>query len=166
MEAVRNRDIACRLPYTGSHPGELGMCSNNLPLDIFGLYREVIGVGGFTNNERYDDTNRWKGGINFAGEVFPKMRNWTAGNRATSVGNQLHTNYRKFLLAYELAHRVVDLGLPPDPLPGGGPKVFFKIQNLPLAHPGKMCILLPGPIHGFKSTASNKCSGWEEPRAF
>ncbi|KAK9787109.1 hypothetical protein WJX73_001287 [Symbiochloris irregularis] len=109
---LRNKQITC----------------NNLPLDIFGLYREVVGVGGFTCNERYDDTNRWKGGINFAGEVFPKLRNWTANNRATSVGNQLHTNYRKFLLAYELAHRSVDLGvgmgpqmpLPTGKVPGGG----------------------------------------------
>ena len=51
-----------------------------------------------------------QGSINFAGEVFPRMRNWTAGNRATSVGNQLHCNYRKFLLAYECAHAPRDLG--------------------------------------------------------
>ena len=38
------------------------------------------------------------------------MRNWTANNRATSVGNQLHCNYRKFLLAYECAHAPRDLG--------------------------------------------------------
>lgn len=76
------------------------------------------------NNERYDETNRWKGGINFAGEVFPKMRNWTANNRATSVGNQLHCNYRKFLLAYELAHRAQDLGMDDaPPLPGAALKV-------------------------------------------
>ena len=52
-----------------------------------------------------------QGSINFAGEVFPRMRNWTAGNRATSVGNQLHCNYRKFLLAYECAHAPRDLGM-------------------------------------------------------
>lgn len=52
--------------------------------------------------------------------MFPKLRNWTANNRATSVGNQLHTNYRKFLLAYELAHRTMDLGASAQaPLPAG-----------------------------------------------
>lgn len=44
-------------------------CSNNLPIDIFGLYREVIKHGGFVDNERYDDYNRWTGGINFGGKV-------------------------------------------------------------------------------------------------
>jgi len=43
--------------------------SNNLPIDIFGLYREVIRHGGFADNERYDDYNRWIGGINFGGKV-------------------------------------------------------------------------------------------------
>ena len=43
--------------------------SNNLPIDIFGLYREVIRAGGFVDNERYDDYNRWTGGINFGGKV-------------------------------------------------------------------------------------------------
>lgn len=43
--------------------------SNNLPIDIFGLYREVIRHGGFVDNERYDDYNRWTGGINFGGKV-------------------------------------------------------------------------------------------------
>lgn len=46
-----------------------GCCSNNLPIDIFGLYREVIRHGGFVDNERYDDYNRWTGGINFGGKV-------------------------------------------------------------------------------------------------
>ena len=44
-------------------------CSNNLPIDIFGLYREVIKHGGFVDNERYDDYNRWTGGINFGGKA-------------------------------------------------------------------------------------------------
>jgi hypothetical protein len=43
--------------------------SNNAPIDIFGLYREVIRAGGFCDNERYDDYNRWTGGINFGGKV-------------------------------------------------------------------------------------------------
>ena len=87
-------------------------CSNNTPIDIFGLYREVVRHGGFVDNERYDDYNRWIGGINFAGQIFPKMANYTPNNRATSIGNQLLSNYRKFLLAYEVAHRVKDLEAP------------------------------------------------------
>ena len=47
-------------------------CSNNLPIDIYGLYREVVRHGGFVNNERYDDYNRWTGGINFGGKVRPR----------------------------------------------------------------------------------------------
>ncbi len=35
--------------------------------------------------------------------------NWTANNKATSVGNQLLSNYKKFLLAYERAYMVRDL---------------------------------------------------------
>lgn len=88
------------------------LCSNNTPIDIFGLYREVVRHGGFVDNERYDDYNRWIGGINFAGQIFPKMSNYTPNNRATSIGNQLLSNYRKFLLAYEVAHRTKDLEAP------------------------------------------------------
>lgn len=54
---------------------ELGicLCSNNLPIDIFGLYREVIKHGGFVDNERYDDYNRWTGGINFGGKASSRF---------------------------------------------------------------------------------------------
>lgn len=77
---------------------------------MFNLYRQVVRYGGLIANEGYDDRGRWKGGINFAGDIFPKMKNWTANNRATSVGNQLLNNYKKFLLHYEKAWSVVDLG--------------------------------------------------------
>ena len=40
------------------------------------------------------------------------MKNYTPYNRATSVGNQLLNNYRKFLLAYEVCHRSKDLAGP------------------------------------------------------
>lgn len=40
------------------------------------------------------------------------MKNYTPYNRATSVGNQLLNNYRKFLLNYEICHRSRDLGGP------------------------------------------------------
>lgn len=83
--------------------------SNNRPLDIFGLYREVIQVGGLISNEAYDETGRWIGRVNFAGHVFPKMLNFTKDHRATSVGNQLLTNYRKYLYDYERAWRHIDL---------------------------------------------------------
>ncbi|CAD7698723.1 unnamed protein product [Ostreobium quekettii] len=83
--------------------------SNNRPLDIFGLYREVVSLGGLMANEKYDEHGRWVGSINFAGVVFPKLDNYTKGNRATSVGNQLLSNYRKFLYDYENAWRHVDL---------------------------------------------------------
>ena len=51
----------------------LSACSNNLPIDIFGLYREVVRHGGFVDNERYDDYNRWTGGINFGGKVHEAL---------------------------------------------------------------------------------------------
>lgn len=55
--------------------------SNNSPLDLYSLYREVIACGGFEANERYDERGRWTGGINFAGDVFPMMSNFTPNNR-------------------------------------------------------------------------------------
>ena len=58
----------CGTCVSASEPG-FGLCSNNLPIDIFGLYREVIRHGGFVDNERYDDYNRWTGGINFGGKA-------------------------------------------------------------------------------------------------
>jgi hypothetical protein len=63
---------------------------------VYGLYREVVWRGGYVANERYDDKgSRWTGTINFAGDIFPRLKNWTANNRATSVGSQLLNNYRK-----------------------------------------------------------------------
>lgn len=44
-----------------------------------------------------------------AGEVFPAMHNFKRGHRATSIGTQLLTNYRKYLAAYEKAWADVDL---------------------------------------------------------
>ncbi|KAK9857193.1 hypothetical protein WJX84_009152 [Apatococcus fuscideae] len=78
---------------------------NNMPLDTMGLYREVVARGGLAANERYDSYGRWTGTINFAGQIFPKMSNFTSNHRATSVGNQLLQNYRKFLAAYEDWHQ-------------------------------------------------------------
>ncbi|KAK9821858.1 hypothetical protein WJX74_006194 [Apatococcus lobatus] len=78
---------------------------NNTPLDTMGLYREVVRRGGLAANERYDDHGRWTGSINFAGQIFPNMSNFTHNHRATSVGNQLLQNYRKFLASYEEWHQ-------------------------------------------------------------
>lgn len=47
--------------------------SNNVALDIFNLYKEVMLRGGFKANEDYDQQGRWKGRINFAGEIFKKV---------------------------------------------------------------------------------------------
>lgn len=38
-------------------------------------------------------------------QIFPKMANFTPNHRATSVGNQLLQNYRKFLASYEDWHQ-------------------------------------------------------------
>ncbi|KAL3140810.1 hypothetical protein ABBQ32_005353 [Trebouxia sp. C0010 RCD-2024] len=88
---------------------------NNTPLDIFGLYREVIKCGGLARNERYDESKRWCGNINFAGSIFPNMRNYTPNHKATSIGNQLLSNYKKFLYEYEKCYAPRDLhGMPVD----------------------------------------------------
>lgn len=60
-------------------------------------------------NERYDESNRWCGNINFAGHIFPNMRNFTSNHKATSIGNQLLSNYKKFLYAYEKCYASRDL---------------------------------------------------------
>ncbi len=38
-------------------------------------------------------------------QIFPNMSNYTSHHRATSVGNQLLQNYRKFLASYEDWHQ-------------------------------------------------------------
>lgn len=40
-------------------------------------------------------------GINWKGQVFPKMDNYTAHNRMTGVGNALKRHYMMYLLEYE-----------------------------------------------------------------
>ncbi|XP_051135750.1 AT-rich interactive domain-containing protein 4 [Andrographis paniculata] len=67
-------------------------------LDLFNLYREVVTRGGFHVGN----------GINWKGQVFSKMRNHTATNRMTGVGNTLKRHYETYLLEYELAHDDVD----------------------------------------------------------
>ncbi|XP_057981938.1 AT-rich interactive domain-containing protein 4 isoform X2 [Malania oleifera] len=67
-------------------------------LDLYNLYREVVSRGGFHVGN----------GINWKGQVFSKMRNYTATNRMTGVGNTLKRHYETYLLEYELAHDDVD----------------------------------------------------------
>ena len=49
-----------------------------------------------------------------AGDIFPSMSNYKRGHRATSIGTQLLSNYRKYLAAYERAWAAADL--PEHPL--------------------------------------------------
>lgn len=65
---------------------------NGVQLDLFNLYKEVMSRGGF----------RVGNGINWKGQVFPKMRNWTANHKMTGVGNALKRHYQTYLLEYEL----------------------------------------------------------------
>ena len=41
-------------------------------------------------------------GINWKGQIFPKLNNYTAHNRMTGVGNALKRHYTLYLLEYEL----------------------------------------------------------------
>ncbi|GAB2268918.1 AT-rich interactive domain-containing protein 4 [Dionaea muscipula] len=71
---------------------------NSKRLDLYNLYREVVSRGGFHVGN----------GINWKGQVFSKMRNYTATNKMTGVGNTLKRHYETYLLEYELAHEDVD----------------------------------------------------------
>jgi len=75
-----------------------------------------VDLGGLEANESYDEAGRWTGNINFSGTVFPKMSNYTENNKATSIGNQLLTNYKKYLLPYEQAFAAVDITYTPPPM--------------------------------------------------
>ncbi|CAK0786305.1 hypothetical protein CVIRNUC_009518 [Coccomyxa viridis] len=67
---------------------------NGRRLDVYNLYREVTTRGGF----------RVGNGINWKGQIFPQLNNFTAHNRMTGVGNALKRHYTLYLLEYELAH--------------------------------------------------------------
>ena len=41
-------------------------------------------------------------GINWKGQIFPQLNNFTAHNRMTGVGNALKRHYTLYLLEYEL----------------------------------------------------------------
>ena len=44
-------------------------------------------------------------GINWKGQVFPRMRNYTAHNRMTGAGNALKRLYQRYLIEYEQARQ-------------------------------------------------------------
>lgn len=44
---------------------------------------------------------RMGNGINWKGQIFPKMRNYTPSHKMTGIGNALKTKYQQLLLEYE-----------------------------------------------------------------
>ena len=85
---------------------------NGVPLDLFNLYRAVVSRGGF----------KMGNAINWKGEVFTKMANWTADHKMTGVGNALKRHYRKLLWEYERANQK-DIAGDHCMLCQGGPEV-------------------------------------------
>ncbi|XP_020256983.1 AT-rich interactive domain-containing protein 4-like isoform X2 [Asparagus officinalis] len=71
---------------------------NGSQLDLFNLYKEVVSRGGFSQAK----------GINWRGQIFINMRNYTGTHRLTSVGTILKDHYMTYLLEYELAHDDVE----------------------------------------------------------
>ncbi|KAK9814581.1 hypothetical protein WJX72_008178 [[Myrmecia] bisecta] len=67
---------------------------NGAKLDLFNLYKEVCQRGGY----------RLGNGINWKGQVFPSMHNFTSSHRMTGVGNALKRHYQLYLWEYEQAH--------------------------------------------------------------
>ena len=62
--------------------------------------REVCSRGGYKVGN----------GINWKGQVFPRMRNFTAHHKMTGVGNALKRHYQVFLLEYEQVEAVAGAG--------------------------------------------------------
>lgn len=71
---------------------------NGRRLDLFNLYREVVSRGGFSVAK----------GINWKGQVFSRMHNYTESHRMTGIGTALKRHYMTYLLEYELAHDDVE----------------------------------------------------------
>lgn len=96
MQFLVSRGNGRLIPQTGidSFPN---VVLNGKRLDLYNLYREVVTRGGFYVGN----------GINWKGQIFPKMRNHTMANRITGVGNTLKRHYETYLLEYELAHEDV-----------------------------------------------------------
>ena len=66
----------------------------------------MVARGGFANG-----VGR-RGGIKWARDIFPKMRNHTNVHKMTSVGNDLIGHYRTYLASYELEHPADVTGAP------------------------------------------------------
>jgi hypothetical protein len=66
----------------------------------------VVARGGFANG-----VGR-RGGIKWARDIFPKMRNYTHVHKMTSVGNDLIGHYRTYLASYEVEHPADVTGTP------------------------------------------------------
>ncbi|DBA79408.1 hypothetical protein WJX79_002219 [Trebouxia sp. C0005] len=67
---------------------------NGSQLDLNALYRAVCSRGGYGMGS----------GVNWAGQVFPRMANFTNTHKMTGVGNALKRHYQALCLDYELAH--------------------------------------------------------------
>lgn len=67
---------------------------NGSKIDLFNLYREVVRRGGFGLGLS----------LNWKGNIWPTLRNFTAQNKQTAIGHALKRLYQKFLLAYEESH--------------------------------------------------------------
>lgn len=145
---VRGRHIAC----------------NNTAMDLLGLYRAVVCVGGLTSNESYDAAGRYSGSINWAGEIFPAMHNFKRGHRATSIGTQLLTNYRKYLAAYEKAWADVDLATYAGrPLVQVAPGLAQRYQSADLAAHAAAATADVGPEGGGEEAGGVSASAARSP---
>ncbi len=81
---------------------------NGSPLDVMTLYREVVARGGFAVGN----------GINWKGQVFGRMSNWTPNNKQTGVGNSLKKHYLNYLWEYEQVGGGGGHGAECSPAPG------------------------------------------------
>eukprot|EP00884_Botryococcus_braunii_P018880 jgi/Botrbrau1/5676/Bobra.0071s0017.1 len=67
---------------------------NGSKLDLFNLYKEVCQRGGI----------KMGNGINWKGQIFTNMSNYTSVNKMTGVGHALKRHYQIYLAEYEKAH--------------------------------------------------------------
>ena len=72
-------------------------------MDLFGLYRQVCARGGWGDNAQKPQRK-----LNWSRDIFPTLANFTSTHKATSVGHDLITNYKLYLLSYEQKHRKTD----------------------------------------------------------
>jgi hypothetical protein len=122
---------------------------NGVPLDLFNLYRAVVARGGF----------RMGNAINWKGEIFTKMANWTADHKMTGVGNALKRHYRRLLWEYERANQR-DIAGDQCMLCQGGPEVQESLFIIAFS----FCCCLSPPISAFAlATLQNAPCGAGSP---